>query len=209
MRQAVARDRVREFLRRFALEPVLQVEVALLPGAGHGLVGGVDHALEPVCVVQRLERHHGLDGGAVRVGDDALFAVAGNGVRVDLRHHERHVGIHAPAARIVDHHRAGSRHDGGKVLGGASTRGEQRNVHVQVFKRGVGQLADGIRLAHERDLCPGAALGGKEKILGNRELALFQHLQKLSADHTRCAHNGNSILFHSLLHYNLLYTTPR
>ena len=49
---------------------------AVLAGAGHGLVGGDDDALDRGAVVQRLQSHDELGGRAVRVGDDALLAVA-------------------------------------------------------------------------------------------------------------------------------------
>ena len=78
----------------------------LLAGARHRLVGRHHHALDPRLVVQRLERHDELRGRAVRVGDDALLAETRDRVGVDLRHDQRHVGVVAPARRIIDHHRA-------------------------------------------------------------------------------------------------------
>ena len=45
-----------------------------LAGAGDGLVGGDDQALDPGLVEERLQRHDHLHGRAVRVGDDpAVF----------------------------------------------------------------------------------------------------------------------------------------
>ena len=192
---------MRELLGRFAPEAVLQVEVALQARAGHGLIGRIDHALEPIGVLERLERDHRLDGRAVGVGDDALFAVAADGVRVHLRHDERHVRIHAPAAGIVDHHGAGRRGDGGEVLRGARAGGEQGDIDVQPVERVVGQLAHGVFPAHEGQRRPGAALGREQEVLRNRELALLEHLQKFSADHARRTDDGDPILFHNLLHH--------
>jgi hypothetical protein len=55
-----------------ALGLVPQLIHAVLAGAGHGLVGGDDDALDLCAVMQRLQRHDHLRGGAVGVGDDVL-----------------------------------------------------------------------------------------------------------------------------------------
>ncbi len=76
---------------------VEQLVHRLLAGAGDRLIGRDHDALDARLVVQRLERHHELRGRAVGVGDDALLAEARDRVGIDLRHHQRHVGIVAPA----------------------------------------------------------------------------------------------------------------
>ena len=83
MRDAVEGDFLGELLRRALfvhegrLGVVEQLVHAFLAGARHRLVGRDDHALDLELVVQRLQRHHHLDGRAVRVGDDAALAEAG------------------------------------------------------------------------------------------------------------------------------------
>src|ERR1035441_10524063 len=55
--------------------------------------------------MQGTHGHDHRQGGAVRVRDDPLGPVR-DLFRVDLRHHERHVGIHPERARVVDGDRA-------------------------------------------------------------------------------------------------------
>ena len=78
----------------------------LLAGARHRLIGRHHHALDRGLVVQRLERDHELRGRAIRIGDDVLLGEADDRVGVHFRHDQRHVRVHAPGRRIVDHHRA-------------------------------------------------------------------------------------------------------
>ncbi|GCC48672.1 hypothetical protein chiPu_0032744 [Chiloscyllium punctatum] len=73
--------------------------------AARGLVGRDDHPLDAVLLVDRPQRHQRGDGGAVRVGDDAL--VIADAPRVDLGDHQRHVRVHPERRGIVDHHGAG------------------------------------------------------------------------------------------------------
>ena len=75
-----------------------------MPGPGGRLVGGDDDAPDPRPVVERLERDDHLDGGAVRVGDDA--PVPGQVVRVHLGHDERAGRVHPPRGAVVDDDRA-------------------------------------------------------------------------------------------------------
>ena len=96
-----------DFVHEGRLGVVEQLVHPLLAGAGHRLVGRHHHALDAELVVQRLQRHHHLDGGAVRVGDDVALAEVAQRLRVHLRHHQRDVGLHAELAGVVDHHAAG------------------------------------------------------------------------------------------------------
>ena len=75
-------------------------------GTGSSLVGGHHDALDGGEVVKRLQRDDHLDGGAVRVRDDA--GMPGHVLGVHLGHHQRHVLIHAEGAGVVDHDGAGS-----------------------------------------------------------------------------------------------------
>jgi len=64
--------------------------------AGHRLIARDHHAYQLGFVMQHLEHRHRGHGGAVRVGDDALFERPGPAyisLEVDLRHHQRHVHV--------------------------------------------------------------------------------------------------------------------
>ena len=117
------------------------------------LVGRDHQAHQLGFVVQHLEHRHRHHGGAVRVGDDALFegpARRDVSREVHLGHHQRHVGVLAPRRRVVDH-----RHPGGGEPRRLHQRhrlagGEQRDVQTaRVGGRGVFDLD---LLAAERQL---------------------------------------------------------
>ena len=135
MRQHVEGDLVRIDLAcdRLALDDLvhlpLQFRDGLGAGAGHGLVAGGEDALAAERLVQRIERHQRDGRGAVRVGDDALVPLHVR--RVDLRHHQRHVVVHAEGAGIVHHHAAGLGGDGRKLLRDAAAGAEQRDVDAR------------------------------------------------------------------------------
>ena len=105
------------------------------PGSGHRLVGGNDQPREPGLVVQRAQHRHRGHGGAVRVGDDALGPERGR-VRVHLGHHQRHIRVHPPGGRVVDHDSTGGRDARGEQPGGRTAGREQRDVEAG----GVGGL---------------------------------------------------------------------
>ncbi|MBA7590075.1 hypothetical protein ES708_32177 [subsurface metagenome] len=74
-------------------------------GARYRLVGNGHDALYGIDPVQRVERHHHLDGGAVRIGDNPLMSL--NVLRVDLGHYQRHLGFHTEGRAIINHYRPG------------------------------------------------------------------------------------------------------
>ena len=90
----------------------LQLFNTLLPGARNRLIGGNNHAPDFGRIVQGLERHHHLDGGAVGIGDDAVMVFQGLGV--DFGHHQGAAVIHAPCGGVVHHDAAGMGRMGGK-----------------------------------------------------------------------------------------------
>jgi hypothetical protein len=55
--------------------------------------------------MQRFERDHHLNRGAIGVGDNA--PVSGKVVGVDLGHHQRDALIHTPGGAVIDDDRAG------------------------------------------------------------------------------------------------------
>ena len=69
-----------------------------------------------------------------------------NRMAVDLRNHQRHVGIHPPVAALVDHHAAAANGVGNEVAGHLVGRAADDEVHA-VENRPL-QLLD-------RDLLPG------------------------------------------------------
>mmetsp|Transcript_4752 Transcript_4752/g.6519 ORF Transcript_4752/g.6519 Transcript_4752/m.6519 type:complete len:235 (-) Transcript_4752:408-1112(-) len=67
-------------------QPIFQLIHALCSGSGRGLVGGHDHFLQPLGLVERPERHRGNRRRAVGVGDQRL---PGHRVGVDLGNNKR------------------------------------------------------------------------------------------------------------------------
>ena len=165
----------------------LQLGDRLGAGAGHGLVGVDDHALDADAVAQRHEHRHELHRRAVRVGDDALVGL--EVVRVDLAHDERDGGIHAPRGRVVDDDRAARGGLGCEVARDVGAGAEQRDVDP------VECLADGLldldRLAAHVDGPAGRPAGGEEPQLGDRKAALAEHLHHRPTDDAGGADDGN------------------
>ena len=95
--------RLRRAEDEHALGLVPELVHALLARAGHRLIGRDHGPLDSRLVMQGLQRHHQLGGGAVRVGDDVLDVGPGHGIRVHLRNDQGHVRVLAPGGRIVDH----------------------------------------------------------------------------------------------------------
>ena len=154
--------------------------------------------------LEGLERHHGLNGRAVGVCDDALVLILRDGMRVDLRHHERDFRVHAPGAGVIDDHRTGGGYDRCKNLGGTAARGEKRDVNAKILKRILGQLTDGVFFAHELDGSARAACRGKEEVFRRRKFTLFQYAEEHSADHPCGADNCDLVLFHVALVFAIL-----
>ena len=94
-------DLLGEFLARDRLVVVdgagllEQLVHGVLARVRDGLIGRDHDALDRRQIMQRLERHDHLDGRAVGIGDDVALAKVGDGMRVDLGHDQRHLGIHA------------------------------------------------------------------------------------------------------------------
>ncbi len=132
-------------------------------------------------IVQRLERHHHLDGRAIRIGDDAALLIERDRLRIDLGHDQRHVLVHAELRGVVDHHRAG--------LGG-TRRMDRRDLGARREQRDVDALEiEGVEIAHlehrvvaERDLAADRARRGDGMDLGGRKLAFGENTQHLAAD---------------------------
>jgi hypothetical protein len=94
-----------------ALGLVVELVDAFLAGARDRLIGRNHDPLDRREIVQGLQRHHHLRRRAVRVGDDVLAVrlrhIGVEHVGVHLGHHQRHIGVIAPEAGIIDDHRPG------------------------------------------------------------------------------------------------------
>ena len=108
---------------------------------------------------------------------------------VDLRHHERHVGVHAEERRVVDDHRAGAHGRGSEALRLRAARGEQRDVHA--FEAGIGELLHRDVAAAEFHRLARRARGGQQAQLDQREFALLEALHELDADGAGRARDGD------------------
>ena len=186
-----------EFFRGLALDSVFQILISAEPRAGNRLIGGIDDALDLIEVVQRLEGYHGLDGGAVGVGDDALVPI--DILRVYFGNDQRNGFIHAPCAGIIDDNSSRLCRHWSKFQASVAARAEQGNVNVFSIKAGFRQFLHDIIPAKKCNLFSGAPLGGEEIIVFHGQLALLQNLKELAPYHAGCTNDCNVILFHYFL----------
>ena len=112
LRDEVVGQLVRELLDGLHLARLYQFAILLLQllhGGGTGTTGTLvrrhANAADVAQLLERLQHDDHHDGGAVRVGNDAAWALAGI-LSVALGHHEGHIVVHAESTRIVDHHAA-------------------------------------------------------------------------------------------------------
>ena len=139
--------------------------------------------------MERLERDHELRRRAVRIGDDAALAEARERIGVDLRDHQGHVGIVAPARRIIDHHRALGRDPRRVLLGHRRARRHQADVDV-------GEIVVVERFAFERPVAEGhvhahALARGERNDFVGRERPFGQNPQHLAAHIAGGADDGD------------------
>ncbi len=197
MRDDVEGDRLGELFLKLVLrfvhvDPaglIEQLVHARLAGARYGLIGGDHHPADAGRVMQRLQRHHHLNGGAVGIGDDIALTVLGDGFRVHFRHDQGHVGLHPEAGRVVDHHGAGISGARRELLGDGGAGAGENNVGA--FKIEVIQIMDLqhviFAIGHFGPGGPGGGHGG-HGIRGH--IALCQNLQHFPSDISRGAYHG-------------------
>ena len=109
---------------------------------------------------------------------------------VDLRHDQRHVGVHAE--RTTSCRRPPRRRctaAGREALRLRAAGGEQRDVHA--FEAVIGELLHGDVAAAEFHRLARRARGGQQAQLGQREFALLEALHELDADGAGGAGNGD------------------
>ncbi len=214
MRNDVEGDLLGELARRCAVvdENALglgpELVDAFLAGARHRLVGGNDHALDLGKVVQRLQSHHQLRRRAVRVGDDVLAVVAGHvlveHMRIDLGHHQRHIAVVTPEARIIDHDAAGAADLFAIFLGDGRTcrhQGEIDAGEVEVFE--VLYLE---ALVPKADFLALRARRGQRDDFAGRKLAFAEDVEHFAAHIARGSDDGDPITH---LCQSLLPVPPR
>ena len=97
-------------------------------GAGHRLVAAGHDALDGTVVVQGVDGHQRDDGGAVGVGDDSLVLL--HVLRIDLRHDQGHIRVHAEGAGVIHEHRARLDDGRGELLGDVVLRRAQHDVYA-------------------------------------------------------------------------------
>ena len=168
------------------------------PGAAGRLVGGDMHARNVRKALDGVQRHDHLDRRAVGVGDDpprGVLRIPG----IDLRYDQRHVGVHAERARIVDHHGAVLRDRRGELARRAGPGRREGEIHaaeiVVVLQQPHRQVP-----SPEPVGAPRAALRSEQQQLVDRQRPLPENLQELLAHGAAGAHDCD---FHSLAY--LLY----
>src|SRR5690554_1596749 len=158
----------------------------------HRLVRRHDDALDAGLPVQRVQGHQHNDGGAVRVGNDTV--VTQRGVRVDLRHHQRHVRIQAEGAGVVDDDRAGLHRRPHPLPADRAAGAEKGHVDAPEGLLGHG-LHDHVSFA-VADGFAGAARRGQKPQFSRGKVPLAQKLQQFGADGSRRAQDRDVEQFH-------------
>ena len=159
------------------------------PRTAGSLVGANHHAADAARVVQRFHGEHHLRGRTVGTGDDAL--VVADRLRVHLRHHQRHFGVHSPVAALVNHDAAALDRPGREL--GRHGVGCAANRQIDACKRIGHHFLDRVLLSFEFDRRPCRPSGGEELDVLVGKVALHQELADQTADGASGAHNGDGI----------------
>ena len=183
-RQACGRKNVCLHLTALAVSLGLIGELvnALLTGAGNSLIGRNDDTFNACQVIQRLQCHNHNNGRAVRVGNNAL--VLQDVLGVNLRHNQRHFGVHTEGAGVINNNGTGFHSVRSKFLGNA-TACEQSNINA--LEGVLGGLLHSICFAHKFNLLACAALGSQQTQFCKWEVSFFNKLQKFSTNSTGSA----------------------
>ena len=196
LRQTCGRKNVCLHLTALAVSLGLVGELvnALLASTGNSLIGRNNDTFNACQVIQRLQCHNHNNCRAVRVGDNAL--VLQDILGVNLRHNQRHFGVHTESAGVIDNNGTSLYSIGSELLGNAATC-EQSDINA--LEGVLGSLLHSICFAHKFNLLACAALGSQQTQFGKREVSFFDKLQKFSTNSTGSAQNSNIIPFHKIL----------
>jgi hypothetical protein len=198
LREQVERDALRQriyFQRLVAVQHLPGLLFKLRHGLGAGaagrLVGGHHHAADRVDLVERIGRHQKDRGAAVGVGDHAFMRKDVR--RIDLRHHQRHIRIHAERRGVVNDDRAGLDRRRRKFLGARRARAEQGDVHA--LEGVLRQQFNGDGLAAEHHLFPDRPLRGQQFQRAYGEIALLQRFHHFHAHGSGGPDNRDIVCF--------------
>ena len=196
LRQACGRKNVCLHLTALAVSLSLVGELvnALFARAGNSLIGRNDNTFNACQVIQRFQCHNHNNGRAVGVSDNAL--VLQDVFGVNLRHNQRHLGIHTEGAGVVDNNGTSFHSVRSELLGNAATS-EQSDINT--LEGVFGSLLYSICFTHKFNLLACAALGSQQTQFCKWEISFFDKLQKFSTNSTGSAQNSNVILFHKIL----------
>ena len=125
-------------------------------------------------------------------------ADAGQRLRVHLRHHQRHIGVHTELAGVVDDDAAGS--GGARRMHGRHRGAGAEEADVPAGEVELVQALDGQHLlVAETDLLPGAAPGGQGGHFLDGELSLGEGLQHLAPDCPGGTDDRDPVAHHTVL----------
>src|SRR5690606_18964799 len=195
LRDAVERDLIGINLGRdgpaggVGLDLILEFTHGVGAGAGDGLIGGDDDALQAEGLVQGPEAHEHDGRGTVGVGDDA--AVVAQLFRVDLGNDQRDVGLHAQRGALVDDNATGGDRVGRESAGDRAAGSEERQIHAGK-NTGLG-LLDDEGLAGEIDGLARRTRRGEKPQAGQGEVALVQKTDELLTDGTGGADDADNM----------------
>ena len=128
--------------------------------------------------MQRRHREQRRDRGAVRHRDDARRSLERLGI--DLRDRQRHVGVHAEGAGVVDAHRAVRSRLGDERSRHGTPGADER--HIDPAQEVQRQLAHLVRLASEGHGGARGPRGGERQQLVDGEATLLEGADHLPAD---------------------------
>ena len=160
---------------------------SLFAGTGHRLVSGHVDALDADRIVDGLQGHQHLDGGAIGVGDDIAGGVTRQRLDIDLGHDQRNVLILAKMRGIVDHYAARRARFRGEF--GGNTAAGRKQADLRLAEIELGQIRHRNRLAVEHDGLAGGAAAGQRVQVAHRKLALLENGDHRLPHRAGCPHH--------------------
>ena len=142
--------------------------------------------------MKRLSDRHNCHRGAVRVRNNSLGNVL-RLLRVHLGDNKRNLGILAPGGGIIHHGGTRLRKEWSVLLGGRTTRREQRDINSGEALYGLlRQILHNNLVLTESQFLACRTRGGEETDRVRREIALFQDGPHHAADLPGGTYNCNS-----------------